>query len=250
MTEALTAMDTKKTLITCENAAFAYEGVTVVKDVNFTIHEGDYLCIIGENGTGKSTLMKGLLHLKPPAKGEIRYHAPLKKNMVGYLSQQNPAQKDFPASVMEVVLSGRLNHIGLRPFYKKADRESALKNMERLHIADIKNASYRDLSGGQQQRVLLARALCATEKLLFLDEPVAGLDPLVTGDFYRLIEEVNASTGVTVVMVSHDIKMAIQSASHILYLSREQTLFADKAAFIKTKEGQKLMAEVCPHVDH
>ena len=158
-------------LISCENLAFAYEGVTVLRGLNFQVEQGDYLCIMGENGAGKSTLMKGLLGLKKPSAGSVTFGEDLRAREIGYLPQQTPVQKDFPASVWEVVLSGCLSGMGLRPFYSKAEKDKAVRNMQALEIMDLKDRCYRDLSGGQQQRVLLARALCATRKVILLDEP-------------------------------------------------------------------------------
>ena len=178
-------------LITCENVSIGYEGQTVVKELNFSIERGDYLCIVGENGSGKSTLVKSLLGLKGADRGKIIYGDGLKKNEIGYLPQKNEEQKGFPASVYEVVLSGRLNGRGWKPFYRKEDKEAAAEKMEMLGITDLARQCFRDLSGGQQQRALLARALCATKSLLLLDEPVTGLDPIVTGEFYDLIRKIN-----------------------------------------------------------
>ena len=171
-------------LLKCENLSFAYDGVTVVRDLNFTVEEGDYLCIIGENGAGKSTLIKGLLRLKKPSAGKVELGEGLRATEIGYLPQQTQIQKDFPASVREVVLSGCLNRMGLRPFYTRAEKERARENMEALEILELQDQCYRDLSGGQQQRVLLARAMCAAQKLILLDEPVSGLDPVATRSLY------------------------------------------------------------------
>ena len=212
-------------LISCENLSFAYDGVTVLSGLNFQIDQGDYLCIIGENGAGKSTLMKGLLGLKKPASGTVTFGEGLVANEIGYMPQQTPVQKDFPASVSEVVLSGCLSGMGLRPFYRKAEKERAARNMEVLEITELKDQCYRDLSGGQQQRVLLARALCATRKVILLDEPVAGLDPLVTVSLYKLIERINREMGITVIMVSHDMQAANNYATHILHLGEDRQLF-------------------------
>ena len=162
------------TQLTCQNLSVGYDGQAVLRDLNFTVRAGDYLCIVGENGSGKSTLMKTILGLLPPVGGTLAAGHGLRKNTIGYLPQQTAAQKDFPASVWEVVLSGRQNHPHFPPFYTKADKEDALRNMELLDLLPLKKRCYRDLSGGQQQRVLLARALCATKKLLLLDEPVTG----------------------------------------------------------------------------
>lgn len=212
-------------LITCEDLAFAYDGVTVLSHLNFKVEQGDYLCILGENGAGKSTLMKGLLGLKKPSAGNVAFGEDLRAKEIGYLPQQTPVQKDFPASVREVVLSGCLSGMGMRPFYSKTERDRADRNMEALEITDLKDRCYRDLSGGQQQRVLLARALCATKKVILLDEPVAGLDPLVTINMYRLIERINKEMGITVIMVSHDMQAATKYASHILHLGEDRQLF-------------------------
>jgi zinc transport system ATP-binding protein len=212
-------------LITCQDVSFTYEGNVAVSGLDFEIHSGDYLCIVGENGSGKSTLIKGLLRLKAPSEGSIRTGDGLKPNEIGYLPQQTAAQKDFPASAYEVVLSGRLSQRGILPFYSKADKAAAEENISRLGIANLKNRCYRELSGGQQQRVLLARALCATKKVLLLDEPVAGLDPVVTQELYREIERINREENLTIIMVSHDIESAVRYASHILHLQNKQVFF-------------------------
>ena len=222
-------------LITCRDASFSYEGSIAVSHVNFEVHSGDYLCIVGENGSGKSTLIKGLLRLKMPQTGSVQMGDGLQPNEIGYLPQQTAAQKDFPASVAEVVISGCLSARGMRPFYTKADRALARKQMERLDILSLANRCYRELSGGQQQRVLLARALCATRKLILLDEPVAGLDPIVTQELYRLIETINHETGITVIMVSHDIPGAMKYASHILHLKRTQVFFGKTEDYAKSE---------------
>ena len=224
-------------LITCHNVSFAYEGNIVVSGLNFEVHQGDYLCIVGENGSGKSTLIKGLLRLKQPVEGQILMGDGLLANEIGYLPQQTDVQKGFPASVYEVVLSGRLGQRGLLPFYSYADKAAAKENMQRLDIYNLRNKCYRELSGGQQQRVLLARALCATRKMLLLDEPVAGLDPVVTQDLYRQIEKINRETGITVIMVSHDINSAVKYAKHILHLKNTQEFFGATQDYVKSNAG-------------
>ena len=219
-------------LITVSNASLGYEGKAIVSDINFSVCEGDYLCIVGENGSGKSTLMKTLLGQKNVISGKIEFSDGLKQNEIGYLPQQTDVQKDFPASVKEIVLSGCLNRSGFRPFYSKSQKETAARNMEKLGITDLSGKCYRELSGGQQQRVLLARALCAAEKLLVLDEPVAGLDPMVTKSLYSLIEEINRS-GMTVIMVSHDMDAAVEYASHILHIGHKPLFFGKKEDYVK-----------------
>ena len=211
-------------LIKCDGISIAYEGQTVVRDLSFWIEQGDYLCIVGENGSGKSTLVKSLLGLKPPFKGQILLGDGLKQDEIGYLPQQTVVQKDFPASVYEVVLSGRLNSRGWRPFYSAADKKAARENMELLGIREMEHQCFRDLSGGQKQRVLLARALCATKKLLLLDEPVTGLDPLVTAEFYQLIEKINKELKLQLswcLMISK-VRYSMQAISCIL---QESALF-------------------------
>ena len=212
-------------LLKCENLSFAYDGVTVVSNLNFSVEEGNYLCIIGENGAGKSTLIKGLLRLKKPSAGRVEMGEGLKATEIGYLPQQTQIQKDFPASVREVVLSGCLNRMGLRPFYSRVEKERAHEKMEALEILDLQDQCYRDLSGGQQQRVLLARAMCAAHKLILLDEPVSGLDPVATRSLYAQIARINETTGLTVIMVAHDIDASLRYASHILHLGQEGQLF-------------------------
>ena len=225
-------------LITCTSVSLGYEGNPIVENLNFTVNQGDYLCIVGENGSGKSTLMKTLLGLKDPMKGIMTLGDGLRKNEIGYLPQQSGAQRDFPASVYEVVLSGCLNRRGLKPFYSHEDKARAKENMERLGITDLADKCYRELSGGQQQRVLLARALCATSKLILLDEPVSGLDPKVTADMYALIESLNRDEGITVIMISHDITAALKYASHILHVSHTPRFFGKTSDYILTEQGK------------
>ncbi|MEL7609792.1 MAG: metal ABC transporter ATP-binding protein [Bacillota bacterium] len=228
-------------LITCRDASFAYEGNTVVGALNFEVHSGDYLCVVGENGSGKSTLVKGLLRLKAPQTGNVLTGDGLRAVEIGYLPQQTAAQKDFPASAYEIVLSGRMGARGIFPFYSRRDRAAAEKNIERLGIGDLRNRCYRELSGGQQQRVLLARALCAANKLLLLDEPVAGLDPVVTQELYRLIDDINRREGLTIIMVSHDIRSAVKYASHILHLKRKQVFFGRTEDYVKFPVGKAFL---------
>ena len=203
-------------LLRCENIKLGYENTVLADDISFEVKAGEYFCIVGENGTGKTTLMKTLLGLKQPLSGKIVYGDGLSKNEIGYLPQQTEAQRDFPASVREIVLSGFQGQMGLRPFYTKAQKERALQNIERMGIKDLVNRPYRELSGGQQQRVLLARALCATGKMLLLDEPVAGLDPVVTDDMYYLIGRLNSEDGIAVIMITHDIPAARKFATHMV----------------------------------
>ncbi len=229
-------------LIKTENLTLSYENMTVIKDLSFEVNSGEYLCIVGENGSGKTTLMKALLSLKKPIGGSITFGDGLIQKEIGYLPQQTGAQRDFPASVSEVVLSGCLNSRGIKPFYSIRERKKAAENMKRLGIYEIKQRSYRELSGGQQQRVLLARALCATKKLLLLDEPVSGLDPMVTAELYEMISDINKS-GVTIIMVTHDMNAALKYATHILCMREDNIFFGTLSEFRKSEASDFLKGE-------
>ena len=228
-------------LLTVKNLSLGYDSRVIVENLNFSVYAGDYLCIVGENGSGKSTLMKTLLHLQAPLGGEMLTGDGLKKNEIGYLPQQTAVQKDFPASVREIVLSGCQGRCGLRPFYNSEEKHLAQHNMERMGIAELANRCYRELSGGQQQRVLLARALCATRKILLLDEPVSGLDPKVTAEMYDLIDTLNRE-GVTVIMISHDMAAAVRFASHILHIGTE-LFFGTREEYLKSEAGRIFLAQ-------
>ena len=213
------------TQIRCRDLSLGYEGHTVCEGLNFEIDKGDYVCIVGDNGSGKSTLARALLSLKSASTGSIEFVGEAKRSDVGYLPQQSEAQRDFPAKVSEVVLSGCLCSLGKRPFYGRAQKIDAMQNMKTMGIYDQRNESYRNLSGGQQQRVLLARALCAASKILLLDEPTAGLDPQASADMYRLIHHLNKHTGITVIMITHDIENALREANKVLRMSAHPEFF-------------------------
>jgi zinc transport system ATP-binding protein len=225
-------------LIVCSKISLGYEGQSVLTDLNLTIRAGDYLCIVGDNGSGKSTLLRGILGLLTPQSGEILRASELKRGSIGYLPQQTKAQRDFPATVFEVVLSGCLNRKGARFFYTAAQKSEALMNMGKLGILELKGESYRNLSGGQQQRVLLARALCATRRLLLMDEPVSGLDPRVTAEMYALIERLNRD-GVTIIMISHNIGAATRYATHILHLGGAEVFFGTRSQYTSSALGRR-----------
>ncbi len=225
----------------CENLTLGYEGKIVLKDLSFSVSGGDYLCIVGENGSGKSTLMKSILNLNAPMKGRIVIGDELKVTEIGYLPQQTVVQKDFPASVWEIILSGCLNHCGMRPYYNSDEKQLAKHNMERIGIYHLSKHCYRELSGGQQQRVLLARALCATGKMLLLDEPVSGLDPKMAAEMYDMIEQLNKD-GITVIMISHDIHVAVRYATHILYIGNP-LFFGTKAEYLSCDIGKLFISQ-------
>lgn len=226
-------------LIVCRDVSLGYEGQSVLTHLDLTIRVGDYLCIVGDNGSGKSTLLRGLLGLLTPQSGEIRRAPELQKGAVGYLPQQTRAQRDFPATVFEVVLSGCLNRKGMRFFYTAAQKSEALMNMGKLGVLELKDACYRDLSGGQQQRVLLARALCAASRLLILDEPITGLDPAAAQDLYKTLAYLNKREGMAVVMVTHDLKAALRNARTVLHIGRSSLFLGSVPEYLASPQGRR-----------
>ena len=209
----------------CKNISIAYEKENVVSDLSVTIEKGDYVSIIGENGTGKSSLLKGILGLVALKNGQVLFDEGCSRKNIGYLSQQNPMQKDFPASVYEVVLSGCLKSKGFKPFYSKKEKHLAMENLKKLGMEGLKKSCYADLSGGQKQRVLLARALCATDRMIILDEPVTGLDPVATAVMYHLVNKLNKDLGITIIMVTHDIDNALKYSNKILHLHKKNKYY-------------------------
>lgn len=225
-------------LITCKDLVLGYDGRAITQAFDFSVHTGDYLCIVGENGSGKSTLVKTLLRLQSPISGSIETGDGLQANEIGYLPQQTAVQRDFPASVREIVISGCQGRCGLRPFYNRKEKTLAAEMMHKLGLDGMEKRCYRELSGGQQQRVLLARALCATQKILLLDEPVAGLDPKVTTEMYRMIDDLNKQDGITIIMISHDMDAALHYASHILHIG-DTSFYGTKAEYLNSKIGKR-----------
>lgn len=228
-------------LLSVQNLSLGYDSRIIVEGLHFSVEAGNYLCIVGENGSGKSTLMRTLLGLQDPLAGQILMSDGLTRNEIGYLPQQTLVQRDFPASVREIVLSGCQGRCGLRPFYNAEEKRLAAENMEKMGITALARRSYRELSGGQQQRVLLARALCATRKLLLLDEPVSGLDPKVTAELYGVIAELNRE-GITIIMISHDIAAAVQYASHVLHIG-SSVFFGSREEYLKSEAGRLFLME-------
>lgn len=226
-------------LLSCRDVSLGYEGQTVLAHLDLTVRAGDYLCIVGDNGSGKSTLLRGLLGLLQPQSGEIWRAPELRRGAVGYLPQQTQAQRDFPATVSEVVLSGCLNQRGLRFFYTPAQRSAALMNMGKLGVLELKDESYRNLSGGQQQRVLLARALCAAGRLLILDEPITGLDPAAAQDLYKTLAYLNQKEGMAVVMVTHDLRPALRQARSVLHIGRGNFFCGTAEEYLASPQGRR-----------
>lgn len=204
----------------CENISVGYEDGIVVSDVSFELNRGDYVCIVGENGAGKSSLLKGILGLAKIQGGKLEYGDGMSRADVGYLPQQKDYHKNFPATVKEVVMSGFLNKMGLRPYYNRAEKAKAMEILSDFGMADYVRASFGSLSGGQKQRVLLARAMCATDKLLLLDEPTTGLDPVATEELYELLKRLNREKKTTILMVSHDLNKAVSDAGLILHVNK------------------------------
>ena len=226
--------------IECKDLALAYEGVTVAEGLNFAVHAGDYLCIVGENGSGKSTLVRCLLGLKKAAGGDVVYGDGLTSRTIGYLPQQNDAQRDFPASVREIVLSGCIGRGG-GLFYSASQKRAADAAMKKLGVDAFAGRCFCELSGGQQQRVRLCRALCAASKLLILDEPTTGLDPLAGAEFYALIEKLNREDGMTIIMVSHDTGAPLRHATHVLHLKHKMLFFGTCRDYVASPVGRQFL---------
>lgn len=228
-------------IIICQDLKLGFGTNILVEHLSFTIEKGSYLCIVGENGAGKSTLLRAILGLLKPLEGSITLGEGLRRRGIGYLPQQTFVQRDFPASVREIVLSGCQGRCGLRPFYNREEKQIAAKAMEQMEISGLTETCYRDLSGGQQQRVLLARALCASDKLLVLDEPVSGLDPKMAETMYRLVARINREMGITIIMISHDVQEAIPYATHILHMDKDY-FFGTAEAYRESEYGRLFLS--------
>ena len=228
-------------VLTCDHISFGYENQIAVDQVSFSLKQGDFLCIVGKNGSGKSTLLKGILGFLKPIHGVMNFSEEAKEHGVGYLPQQTAVQKNFPATVMEVVLSGCLKERGHKPFYSKKEKQKAIYNLKRIGMASKRRMCYCDLSGGQQQRVLIARALCATKDILMLDEPTTGLDPKATMELYRILEYLNKEEQVTILMVSHDVQNLISYATHILHMNQTMKFFGTIEQYKKSEVGKEFI---------
>lgn len=231
-----------KILLSCDDLSLGYEGRIVLSGLTFSVEEGDKLCVVGENGSGKSTLLKGLLSLINPVSGKLVKNIAAKD--IGYMPQESPLHKDFPATVFEVALSGRQNRRGFAPFYNRADKTAAEESLAMLELGGLKNACYRELSGGQRRRVLLARSICAAGKVLLLDEPASGLDPVIQGGLYTILEQINARLGITIIMVSHDIEGVLQFtavAGKVLHLAGRQLFFGSVDDYRESEPGKMFL---------
>ncbi len=227
-------------IIKFSDVSLGYGGNTVAEGIDFEVEAGKYVCIVGENGSGKSTLLKALLGLHPVQSGSIELGEGLRRCDIGYLPQQTEVQRDFPACVREVVLSGCLATDKFHPFHTRADKARARWAMEQMGISDLAPRCYRELSGGQQQRVLLARALCAAKKLIVLDEPISGLDPKTASNMYCLIDRLSYDNGLAVVMISHDMQ-AVRHADYILDMTKEQVKYYTYMEYISSDAGHRFM---------
>lgn len=230
-------------ILNCKNLSVSYENRLALSNVNFKVEEGDYLCVLGENGAGKSTLIKTLLGLQKCNEGKIEFETGFSHKFIGYLPQQQTVKRDFPANVWEVVISGNANSLGFFPFFNSTHKKRAEENLKKLGIFDLKEKSFRELSGGQQQRVLLCRALCASKKLLILDEPSSGLDPVATSELYSLIKKLNDKEKITIIMVSHDTECARKYAKSILHLATKQIFFGTKEEYLQNEIGKRFLSE-------
>ena len=225
-------------LITVADVTITYEGLVAAENVSFHIDKGDYLVIVGENGSGKSSIMRAMLGLVRVRSGSISYSDGLTRTGIGYLPQQTQAQRDFPASVEEVVQSGCVGRMKGRLFFSQDDRARARRAMERLDIWSMRKKAYRNLSGGQQQRALLARALCATDSLLLLDEPVTGLDPAATEDLYGIVRRLNAEEGVAIAMVTHDVQDGLRDAKSVLVMDKGVSFFGSAEEYAEQYDAR------------
>lgn len=219
-------------LIEIKNLTLGYEKQSVIKNVNMSIDENDFICIVGPNGAGKSTLVKGILGLIKPMKGKVIYNN-LKQNFIGYMPQETKIDSNFPASVLEIVLSGTLNRLGFKCFYTKKEKEIALANLKLLGISNLKDKNFCDLSGGQRQKVLLARSLCASKKLLILDEPSNNLDSKSKKELYKNIVDLNKNKGMTIIMITHDLDHDNLIGNKILSLRENDIFFGSTEEFVR-----------------
>ncbi len=233
-------------MLKVKNLSVSLGGVEILKDISFCVNKGDYVCIVGENGGGKSTLIKAILGQTAISGGAVSFAENAGK--IGYLSQQGVIQKEFPASCFEVVCSGCVNKLGARPFFSRAEKSLAKETMARLGVLNLGQRPFSVLSGGEAQRVLLARAICAAENLLILDEPLAGLDPLATEELYKIIKSLNEEKGMTVLMVSHDIASSVKYASKILHIGKEVRFFGTSEEYASSELGIHFTGRCCEHV--
>ena len=205
------------TILEVENLKVSYSNHVALENINFKIDNGDYVCLVGENGSGTSTLVKTIVGLLKPDEGKINLNISLDE--VAYLSQTNLKELDFPATAKEIIMSGVQKHRKL-PFYTKKDKEAYEEIIKKLKIEELQNRRIGDLSGGQKQRILIARALIRNPKLLILDEPATGLDYNITKELYKILENENKNHQMTIIMATHDLDELNEIKPRIIYLAK------------------------------
>lgn len=232
-------------ILSVKDLNFNYGKIKILKDINFELDKGDYLGIIGANGSGKTTLIKVLLGLLQPSSGTVVYHQNiLEDNALGYVPQKTFGDhQNFPATVKEIVRTGLLANKGFLKQYNDEDNKKVVEILNRLNLCDLKNRKINKLSGGQQQRVLLARSLVSNPRVLILDEPTSALDPEVREDFYQLLETVNKS-GVTIILISHDLQSIEPYLNKVLLLDRKILFFGNPKDFNKTVSAKSYLGHI------
>ena len=222
-------------MMVLDNVSLGYEGRPVVENISFSLKKGENLCLVGANGSGKSTLIKGILGLIPAQRGQIDVKCGL--NKVSYLAQIHAVDRDFPATVREIVMSGTQVSARRLPFYTQKDRARAAEAMERLKISAFAGRRIGQLSVGQQQRVLLARAIARQPELLILDEPCSALDPEITAEMYGLFDQLKRELGLTMLISTHDWAYVRRAADRVLELGRQVEFIGTVEDWVAARGG-------------
>lgn len=209
-------------VIELKSVWFSYNGSPALENVNLSVEQRDFLSVVGPNGGGKTTMLRLILGLIKPSRGEVRVFgvSPVKaRPRIGYMPQNTSLDPLFPVSVMDVVLMGRLGtgggHCG---FFRKEDREAAEDSLKKVELFDVRHRPFSELSGGQSQRVLIARALVSRPELLLLDEPTANVDVAVGTEFYDLLHQFNKT--MTIVLVTHDLGFVSKYVKNVACVNR------------------------------
>ena len=216
-----------------------YKTNVALKNVNLSVFGGEYICIVGNNGTGKSSLIKCMLGLQKSDTGSISLFC--NKNDISYVPQLNTIPLDFPATVEEIILTGTQKANFKLPFYSKCDKASSEKAIKSVGLERLSKRKINELSGGQRQRVFLARALCKNPKLLILDEPCSGLDEKTTNDFYELLGELNSKFNKTVIMITHDYNCVKNYATRVIKLENKVVFDGSVGSFFKENTKGELL---------
>lgn len=224
-------------ILTVKGATVTYNRVQALSNVSFSVQDGDYFCVVGSNGSGKTSLIKGILGLVPLSGGSVEFSVTLEET--AYLPQVSSITRSMPATVLEVVKTGVQKRGRRLPLYTREDTKAALDALHELGMEDMRARRVDELSGGQLQRLLLARALCRKPKFLILDEPCAGLDENVTDNLYAILHELNAERAVTILMVSHDLGQVAQYALHVAVLDHTLAFCGSKADWLTFRKEEK-----------